>query len=57
MRACERNGKAAGFLCGDVKTGQQYLKAGFRILCYGTDTGVFQGALKAGIDGLRGGKG
>jgi 2-keto-3-deoxy-L-rhamnonate aldolase RhmA len=53
VRACERNKKAAGFLCGDVKTGKQYLDWGFRILCYGTDTGVFQGALKAGIDGLR----
>jgi 2-keto-3-deoxy-L-rhamnonate aldolase RhmA len=53
VRACARNGKAAGFLCGDVKTGQRYLDWGFRILCYGTDTGVFQGALKAGIDGLR----
>ena len=53
VRACERNKKAAGFLCGDVKTGRQYLDWGFRILCYGTDTGVFQGALKAGIDGLR----
>ena len=56
-RACERNKKAAGFLCGDVKTGRQYLDWGFRILAYGTDTGVFQGALKAGIDGLRGRKG
>jgi 2-dehydro-3-deoxyglucarate aldolase/4-hydroxy-2-oxoheptanedioate aldolase len=53
VRACERSKKAAGFLCGDVKTGRQYLDWGFRILCYGTDTGVFQGALKAGIDGLR----
>ena len=53
VRACEHNRKAAGFLCGDVKTGRQYLDWGFRILCYGTDTGVFQGALRAGIDGLR----
>ena len=56
VRACERNNKAAGFLCGDVKTGKQYLDWGFRILCYGTDTGVFQGALKAGIQGLRAAK-
>jgi len=52
LRACERNGKAAGFLCGDVQTGKRYLDWGFRMLCYGTDSGVFQGALKAGIDGL-----
>jgi len=56
VRACERNGKAAGFLAGDVKTGRQYLDWGFRILCYGTDTNVFQGALKAGIEGLRSSK-
>jgi len=53
VRACARHGKAAGFLCADVKTGQRYIDWGFRMLCYGTDTGVFQGALKAGIDGLR----
>lgn len=54
--ACKRNGKAAGILCGDVKTGRRYLDWGFRMLCYGTDSGVFQQALKAGIDGLRAGK-
>lgn len=57
VKACKRNGKAAGFLCGDVKTGKRYLDWGFRVLAYGTDTGVFQGALKAGIDGLRERKG
>ena len=53
VAACKKNGKAAGFLCGDVKTGRQYLDWGFRILCYGTDIAVYQSALKAGIDGLR----
>ena len=53
VKACARNGKPAGFLCGDVKTGRRYLAAGFRILCYGTDVGVFQGALAAGIAGLK----
>ena len=57
VKACERNGKAAGFLCGDVKTGKRYLDWGFRILAYGVDSGLFQGALKAGIDGLRQQKG
>ena len=56
VRACARNRKAAGSLCGDVKTGQQYLDWGFRALAYAINTGVFQGALKAGIDGLRGRK-
>jgi len=54
VQACTKHKKAAGFLCGDVKTGRQYLKAGFRMLCYGTDIGVFQGALAAGISGLKG---
>lgn len=53
-RACARNGKPAGFLCGDVKTGRQYLKWGFRMLCYGTDIAVYQQALAAGIAGLKG---
>ena len=52
-RACARNGKVAGFLCGDVKTGRRYLDWGFRMLAYGVDSVLFQGALKAGIDGLR----
>jgi 2-keto-3-deoxy-L-rhamnonate aldolase RhmA len=55
--ACEKNGKAAGFLCSDVDTGRRYLDWGFRILCYGTDIAVYQGALKTGIDGLRAYKG
>jgi 2-keto-3-deoxy-L-rhamnonate aldolase RhmA len=54
VQACTKHKKAAGFLCGDVKTGKQYLKSGFRILCYGTDIAVFQGALAAGIAGLKG---
>src|ERR1700674_600905 len=53
VRACEHNGKAAGFLCGDLRTGRRYLDWGFRMLCYGTDIGTYLGALKAGIDGLR----
>ena len=52
VRACTRHGKVAGFLCGDVETGRRYLDWGFRMLCYGTDTGVFQTALKAGIAAL-----
>ncbi len=54
VQACTKHKKAAGFLCGDVKTGKQYLKSGFRILCYGTDIAVFQSALAAGIAGLKG---
>lgn len=51
--ACRRHGKPAGFLCGDVKTGRQYMKLGFRMLAYGVDSALFQQALKTGIDGLR----
>jgi len=54
VQACAKHKKAAGFLCGDVKTGRQYLKWGFRILCYGTDIAVYQQALAAGIAGLKG---
>ena len=57
VKACKRNDKAAGFLCGDVKSGRRYLDWGFRMLCYGTDIAVFQQGLKAGIDGLKAGKG
>lgn len=57
VAACRRHGKAAGFLCGDVKTGRQYLKAGFQVLAYGVDSALFQQSLKTGIDGLRGAAG
>ncbi|MCC7274251.1 MAG: aldolase [Alphaproteobacteria bacterium] len=57
VKACERNGKPAGFLCGDVKTGRRFLDQGFRMLAYGVDSGLFQQALKTGIDGLRAAKG
>ena len=57
VKACDAHGKPAGFLCGDVKTGRRYLDWGFRMLCYGTDIAVFQGALAAGIAGLRDTKG
>ena len=53
VAACKRSGKVAGFLCGDVKTGRRYLDWGFRMLCYGTDTMVYQQALKEGIAALR----
>lgn len=53
VAACRRHGKTAGFLCGDVATGRQYMEAGFGALAYGVDSVVFQQAMKAGIDGLR----
>ena len=53
LRACKQHGKAAGFLAGDVETGRRYLDLGIRILCYGTDVAVYQGALKAGLEALR----
>ncbi len=56
VKACSKSGKAAGFLCGDVKTGRRYLNLGFRMLCYGTDIAVYQNALTAGIAGLRAGR-
>ena len=39
-----------------MKTGKQYLDWGFRILAYGVDSVLYQNALKAGIEGLRGAK-
>lgn len=56
VNSCKRNSKAAGFLCGDVKTGRRYLEMGFNMLCYGTDSGLLQHALKTGLDALKGSK-
>jgi 2-dehydro-3-deoxyglucarate aldolase/4-hydroxy-2-oxoheptanedioate aldolase len=50
--ACRRHGKAAGFLAGDDRWAADYLAKGFRIIAYGTDVTLLQGALARGLQGL-----
>lgn len=51
--ACAAHGKALGRLVPDVATAADYHAKGFDFICYSGDVWVFQGALKAGIDGVR----
>ena len=57
VAACERQGKAAGFLATSVEIAREWRAKGFRCLAYGTDVGLLQGALGEGIGRLREDKG
>jgi 2-keto-3-deoxy-L-rhamnonate aldolase RhmA len=53
VAACNKHGKAAGFLAGDVKTALAWRAKGFRCLAYGTDVALFRDALSFGLSALR----
>lgn len=53
VEACEKNGKAAGFMTSSVADGAAMRARGFRCLAYWGDLWVFQQALRQGISGLR----
>lgn len=52
LAACRRHGKPAGILAPDIATALAWRERGFRVLCYGTDTGLLKGALAAGVQAL-----
>ncbi len=56
LEACENNGKAAACLAGDVATGQDWIRRGFRMVSYSYDIGLMTSALASGIEALRGGR-
>jgi len=53
LGACERNGKAAGFLPHTPELARSWAAKGFRCLGYGTDVALLQTSLSAGIASLR----
>ena len=53
LAACKQHGKAAGFMCSDVASGQALLAQGFRILAYSGDLWLYQNALREGLSALR----
>ena len=53
LAACQRHGKAAGFMCADAADGRALLAKGFRILAYSGDLWLYQQALRAGLAALR----
>jgi 2-keto-3-deoxy-L-rhamnonate aldolase RhmA len=53
VAACDRHGKAPGFLAMDDDWARAYRAHGFRLMAYGLDQAMLGNALKAGLDGLR----
>lgn len=53
VAACEKHGKTAAFLATDNAWANEYLDHGYRLLAYGIDQLMLQGALKAGLDHMR----
>jgi 2-keto-3-deoxy-L-rhamnonate aldolase RhmA len=52
VAAAKTNRKPAGFMAIDTTWGQDYWEHGFRMMAYGRDHGIYQEALKAGLDHL-----
>ena len=57
LGACEQHGKAAACLAGNVDTGIEWVKRGFRMVSYSFDIGLLGGALAGGIEQIREGVG
>ena len=55
LAACEHHGKAAACLAGDVATGQDWVRRGFRMVSYSYDIGLMTAALADGIKSIRDG--
>jgi 2-keto-3-deoxy-L-rhamnonate aldolase RhmA len=53
LAACARHRKTPGFMAGDDAWAKDYMAKGFRLLAYGVDAHLLQGALRSGIDGMR----
>jgi 2-keto-3-deoxy-L-rhamnonate aldolase RhmA len=53
LAACEHSGKPAACLAGDVATGVDWVRRGFRMVSYSYDIGLMRAALSEGIDRIR----
>ena len=53
VAAARRHGKPAGFLALDDDWARRYHAKGFRVMAYGLDSQLLQGALRRGIETLR----
>ena len=53
VAACKKFGKTPGFLAGDEKWARDFRAKGFRMIAYGVDTLLMQGALAQGIKVLQ----
>ena len=53
LDACDKHGKAAACLAGNVDNGVEWVRRGFRMVSYSFDIGLLGGALAQGIRGVR----
>jgi 2-keto-3-deoxy-L-rhamnonate aldolase RhmA len=53
VAACRRHGKTPGFMAGDEGWARDYRGKGFRMIAYGVDVLLLQGALARGLAALR----
>ena len=54
VMACKKHGKTPGFLAGNEQWARDFRAKGFRMIAYGVDTLLMQGALAHGIKLLQG---
>jgi len=54
LAACERHGKAGGFMATSADDGLRLLEAGFRCVSFANDVRIYRGALAQGIATLKG---
>lgn len=52
LAACETHGKTAACLAGDVATGVDWVRRGFRMVSYSYDIGLMKSALSSGIQAI-----
>jgi hypothetical protein len=53
LEACDRHGKAAGFMATSIEEGQALLKQGFGCLEYWGDSFIYRQALREATSGLK----
>ena len=53
LAACGKHGKTPGFMAADDAWARDYMAKGFRMMAYGVDAHLLQGALRSGIEGMR----
>jgi len=54
LAACAAAGIAAGVLVGSVEVARSMVRRGFRMIALGSDIDLYGGALRSGLEALRG---